>query len=236
MKKCISIFLSILFVLSLAGCSKEPVSNVPEEPANDEIIAETVASEEDLQETEAPGTLVVKPLPVTIDLNNLMDCTLAVSVKDGDISAADESGTIKMNVTVYDYELFDMVDISMLEVGSILEINQEKVEITSIETNEFGTVILNGGLDAGSYELFTNENGVYYSIGYSDLKTYFELGEVELTLSPEFVYVDASDLDAGEKEYTAEELLNMEYNGTPHNTSLIVENGMVTSMKKVYTP
>ena len=234
MKKYLSILLSMILILSLTACGKTTDSNVAEVPAEEELNTETDAPESETLETDAPGVLVVKPLPVTIDLNNLQDCTLAVSMESGSITASDD--TFKIKVKVYDYELFDMVDVSMLEVGSILEINQEKVEITSIETNDFGTVILNGGLDAGSYELFTNENGVYYSIGYSDLKTYFELGEVELTLSPEFVYTDSSDLDAGAKEYTAEELIDLEYTGTPHNTSLIVENGVVTSMKKVYTP
>ena len=239
MKKYISILLSFLFILSLAGCGKEPAPNVNEEPANEEITAETDAPETEVPENDAPETLIVKPLPVTIDLNNLTDCILSVSVKNGDISAAaDESGTLKMKVTIYDYELFDLVDVSMLEVGSILEINKEQIEITSIETNDFGTVIINGGLDVGGYELITNENGVYYSIGYSDMKTYFEIGEAQFDLSPEFVYIDASDLDAGEKEYTAEEFAasSFSYEGTPHNTTIVVENGMVTVMKKVYTP
>lgn len=186
-------------------------------------------------------TAIVYPLPTTIDLNNIEDCTLAVAIENGDIYAK-EAGTtdLRMKVRIYDHEVFDLVDISMLEVGSVIEINKEQVEIVSIERNELGTVIINGGLDVGGYELVTNENGVFYSMGYSDIKTYYEIGEIELAMSPEFVYIDASDLDGGEKKYTVADFATknvfFEYNGTPHNTSIVVENGIVTSMTKIYTP
>ncbi len=192
-------------------------------------------------ETEPIETAIVYPLPTTIDLNAIKDCTLAISIENGDIYAAEADTTkYKMKVRVYDYELFDLADISMLDVGSIIEINKEQVEIASIERNELGTVIINGGLDVGGYELVTNENGVHYSIGYSDIKTYHEIGEIELVMSSEFVYIDASDPEGGEKKYTVADFtannVFFEYNGTPHNTSIVVENGIVTSMIKIYTP
>lgn len=192
-------------------------------------------------EKEVAETVIVSPLPTTIDLNNIKDCTLAVSIENGDIYAT-EAGTTgyTMKVKVYDYELFDLVDVSMLEVGNIIEINKEQIEITSIERNELGTVIINGGLDVGGYELATNEDGVFYSIGYSDIKSYHEIGEIELEISPEFIYINASDPDGGEKKYTVTDLTKndvfFEYNGTPHNTSIVVEDDIVTSMIKVYTP
>jgi len=195
----------------------------------------------EIVETEEPGTAVVSPLPTTIDLNDINDCTLAVSIENGDIyvSKADATRYI-MKVKVYEYELFDLVDMSLLEVGSIIAIDKEQVEIVSLERNELGTVIINGGLETGGYELITDGNGVFYSIGYSDAKTYHELGEIELDISPEFIYIDASDLDEGEASYTLADLTAndtcVEYKGTPHDTMIVVENGVVTSMKKVYTP
>ena len=196
---------------------------------------------DETNESEQIKTTIVYPLPTTIDLNNITNCTLAVSIENGDIYTDKADTTnLKMKVKIYDYDLFDLVDVSMLEVGSILEINKKQVEITSIERNESGTVIINGGIDVGGYDLVTNENGVFYSIGYSDMKTYYEIGEAELELSPEFVYIDASDLDNGEKKYTAANFtaddIFFDYKGTPHNTTIVVENGIVTSMTKIYTP
>lgn len=192
-------------------------------------------------ETEVIETAIVYPLPTTFDLNNIKDCTLAVSIENGDIYVTEaDTRNYTMKVRVYDYELFDLVDISLLEVGNVILINKEQVEISSIERNELGTVIINGGLDVGGYELVTNENGVFYSIGYSDIKIYHEIGEIELEISPEFIYIDASDPDSGEKKYTVADLTAddafFEYKGNPHNTSIVVENGLVTSMTKSYTP
>ena len=66
------------------------------------------------------------------------------------------------------------------------------------------------------------------------------VGEIELEISPEFIYINASDPDGGEKKYTVTDLTKndvfFEYNGTPHNTSIVVEDDIVTSMIKVYTP
>lgn len=209
---------------------------------DDEVESEyEETTETQMGENEVIGNDAVSPLPTTIDLNNIRDCTLAISIENGDIYASEaDAAKYTMKVKLYDYELFDLVDISLLEVGSIIAINKEPVEVVSLERDELGTVIINGGLEAGGYELVTNEYGVFYSIGYSDVKTYYELGEIELEISPEFIYIDASDLDVGEKLYTLAELIaaeaRIEYKGTPHNTSIVVENGIVTSMKKVYTP
>ncbi len=196
------------------------------------------AIEEVSSEMVIEEDLLVYPLPTTIDLNNIKDCTLAVSIEDGDIIKGD-TGTYTMKVKVYEYELFDLVDISFLENGSVEEIviNKKVVKRSSIERNAMGAVIINGGLDVGGYQLVTDGNGVFYSIGYSDVKTYHELGEITLDVAADFAYVDASDLDAGEKKYTLEEVTSsFDYSGTPRNTSIVVEDGVVTSMKKVYVP
>lgn len=212
---------------------KISVDEMSEEDAEEKVTEEDVTGNE---------VHLVCPLPTTIDLDNITECTLAISLENGDIyeEKSGDHKEVKMKVKVYDYELFDMVDVAMLEVGSILEINKEQIEVTSIERNDLGNISINGGLDVGGYELHTDENGVYYSIGYSDIKTHYEIGEIVLMVSQEFVYTDASDLDNGEKMYTVEELIasdnSLDYSGTPHNTSIVVEEGMVISMKRVYMP
>lgn len=248
MQKFLSILLSILCILTLIGCNDAPPITNGDITTEAEIeqnmgteLEETPGTElEETLGTEATKTAIIFPLPSTIDLNNIMDCTLAVAIENGGIYASKADSTIhNITVKVYDYEVFDLVDISLLEIGSVIMINNEQIEITSIERNALGTVIINGGLDVGGYELVTNDSGIFYSIGYSDAKTYFELGEVELELASDFTYIDASDLDNAEKKYTINDLStnnSINYSGTPHNTSIVVENGVVTSMKKIYTP
>lgn len=246
MKKKSLILILALGILSLVGCGEETVNDQPdtvlEETANDDLEKQEESDKQELPETgKEDQEKVVYPLPTTIDLNDLKDCTLAVSVENGAISSDEtDAEKWKMNVTVYDQELYDLIDISALAVGNNIEIGGDLVQVASIETNELGTVIINGGLDVGGYELVTNEDGVYYSIGYSDVKNYDVIGDVELSLSSAFVYKDESDLDAGVKEYTISELMEnteaVEYGGTPHNTTIVIEDGMVTSMTKVYMP
>lgn len=241
MKKRIGMLLLTLGILSVAGCGKDPVNELPETIGAEEERESEEKEQEIPEQEEEQEEKIVSPMETLIDLNSLGDGTLAVSVESGAISC-DEADTQqwKIKVTVYAQELYDPAKIAALENGSIIEIAKEQVTVSTVETNELGTVILNGGLDAGGYELITNEDGAYYSIGYSDMKTYAAVGETELPLAPEFVYIDASDLDAGETEYTVTELVeNAEtvlYEGTPNNTTILVENGKVISMTKVYTP
>ena len=209
------IFLVAVFCIFLTGCK---ISNTQQEEAN--------------------GVKVV-PLASTIDVNSLKDCTVAVSLNKGDVYV-DDTGIMQMKVTVYDYELYDMVDMSQLKVGDTIVIGKKDVVISSIERNSAGTVIINGGLDQGGYELVTDENGVFYEIGYSDVKSYYPLGEATIRVSTDFEYCDKSDLDSEEKCYYPGDFLvensGIDYNFNPHNTSIVIQDGQIIAMNRIYVP
>lgn len=181
----------------------------------------------------------VVALASTIDVNNLNDCTVAVSLNKGD-AYVDDNGIMQMKVTVYDYALYDMIDISKLEVGDTIVIGEKDVVISSLERNSIGTVIINGGLEQGGYELGTDDSGVFFEIGYNDAKSYYSVGEATIRVSTEFEYCDKSDLDSEEKCYYPGDFLTEEagidYNFTPHNTSIVIENGQIIAMNRVYVP
>lgn len=178
---------------------------------------------------------VISPLPVTLDINNLKDCTVAVSLEKGDIFV-DDNGNLQMNINVFTYDLYDMVDIAGLEVGDTFIRLGEKIEITEIERLDTGLIHINGGDEKGGFDLNTNDNTVYYECGLSDIKAYYELGEITLPIGEEFVYSDESDLDAEPLLYTAEDLLTEEDVFTPHNTKVIIQNGYIVKMIKSYMP
>ena len=142
-------------------------------------------------------------------MNNLTDCTVAVSFDKGD-AYVDENGVMQLKVKVYTYDLYDMVDISMLTPGDTIILRGEEVLITDLVRTEYGSVQINGGLDVGGYELITNENTAYFEIGYSDVKTYFELGETTIKVSGDFIFTDKMDLDKGEVTYYPEDFLTEE--------------------------
>ena len=225
MKKMIIAVLLISFLC--AACTQEQAE------ISENYTTEVVATSEDISPKK------IMPLPCTVDVNQLHDGTLAVSLEE-DALRKDESGNLKMHLTVHAYDLYDMVDISRMQVGDTIYINGQDLLITSLEETQYGSVLINGGLEYGGHELRTDESGVYYETGYSDVKSYYEIGGVTLPLFEQFVYVDASDLDLGERIWTLEEFEAM-YAETafyfqPSSTSVVVENGMITSLTRIYVP
>lgn len=195
---------------------------------------------EEIHESEnGVNRLKFMPLASTIDMNNLKDCTVAVSLNKSDVYV-DDAGIMQMKATVYDYDLYDMVDISQLKEGDTIVIGKKDIVISSLERNSAGTVIINGGLEQGGHELVTDESGVFYETGYSDAKSYYPLGESVIRVSTEFEYCDKSELDGEEKCYYPGDFLSddagIDYNFNPHNTSIVIEDGQVISMNRIYVP
>lgn len=195
-------------------------------------------SKED-QDVVPDKTVTVSPLPVTLDVAQLDNCTAAVSLNDGDVYA-DSTGAVQMKVTVYTYDLYDMVDIANLEEGDVIVIRQEKVKVTNLDRDDSGDVRINGGLDVGGYELRTDESGVYFEISYSDIKSYYAIGETTLPVSADFTYTDSSNPDEDPVVYSSNDFLTegtgIVYHFVPDNTSIVIEGGEIVSMSRVYTP
>ena len=217
MKKILSVIMAVILSLGmLAGCGTK---------------TET--------ESKEPNVNVISPLPETIDINALDNCTVAISLEKGG-AYVNDSGKMVMDVTVYSYELYDIVDIASLKENDVILRKNEEVKVTEIERLETGLVRINGGEENGGFDLVSNDSTVYYESGMNDIKAYYELGSVTLPVSDEFEYVDESDLDAGAKKYFAGDFLKddagIEYNFSPNNTSIVIENGTIIKMNKTYMP
>lgn len=244
MKKLMLLMLAVCLLLT--ACQKAPDAPKDTEPAAPTIaeakatepVSETIPVTEPVPETTV-GKAAVSPLPGTIDLTQLDNCTVAVSLEAGD-AYLDDTGTMQMKVIVYDYDLYDMVDISLLQVGDTIIIRGEEVLITELERDEEGGVAINGGLDLGGYELRTEENGVFFETGYSDVKSWYTIGEATIPVSPNFEYTDSSDPEGSVTVWYAGDFLledsGIEYQFTPYNTTITIEDGFVTAMSRVYTP
>ena len=217
MKKILSVIMAVILSLGmLAGCGTK---------------TET--------ESKEPNVNVISPLPETIDINALDNCTVAISLEKGG-AYVNDSGKMVMDVTVYSYELYDIVDIASLKENDVILRKNEEVKVTEIERLETGLVRINGGEENGGFDLVSNDSTVYYESGMNDIKAYYELGSVTLPVSDEFEYVDESDLDADAKKYFAGDFLKddagIEYNFSPNNTSIVIENGTIIKMNKTYMP
>ena len=231
MKKTLSIILvSVLCLFVLAGCTAQ---------TQEEVSGANIETPEIVETPEENNAKTVSPLPKTLDAENLDNCTVAVSLEKGDAYVNDE-GKMMMDLTVYAYDLYDMVDIATLNENDVIVRLGEEVTVTELERLDSGLVRINGGEENGGFELISNDSTVFFEIGMSDIKAYYEIGKATLPVSTEFVYTDASDLENEYVEYYAGDFLLeeeiFEYNFNPNNTSVVIEDGKIIAMKKVYTP
>ena len=141
--------------LLLTGCAASQTdgneNTVPSATEN----AGTVIAEQ----TEDVHTVV--PLPDTT-MENLTDAILSVSLAEGG-AYVDDTGKMQMDLKIYSYDRYDMVDISGLKVGDTLVRHSGEVKVTAKEQNEAGAVIINGGLDNGGFDLVTDDSGIFSS-------------------------------------------------------------------------
>lgn len=221
MRKDLRNMLALALALSLAGCGNVK----PEQEVTEEQVIEQ--------------NKIISPLPVTIDLNQLDNCTVAVSFEEGD-AYVDDTGIMRLDATVYTYDLYDMVDISLLEEDDIIVIRNQEVEVATLERTKHGLVIINGGEENGGYDLNTDDSGVYYEMGFNDTKAYYPLGEATIRVSVDFKFYDNSDLEAGEKMFYPGDFLiddaGIRYDFTANNTIIVIEDGQIIQMNRIYTP
>lgn len=203
----------------------ESTVSVPEETVTD---GETATGEEALK---------VEPLPSSLDVNNLQDATVSASFDASGIHKEADGTTL--DLTVYDYETFDMVDMSQLKAGDTIVIDGENVVVDSLDRSDTGMISINGGLEEGGYDFWTNEDGVYYVTGLDDTKDFKSLGTVTLPVSENCVCTDDSDLENPGKQFTlddVESLTESGYGFIPNSTTVTVTGGEITEIHRSFMP
>lgn len=181
----------------------------------------------------------VEPLPGTLDVETLDNCTFAAGFEASDVYLSDD-GMLGVHMTVYDYERFDLVDISELTAGDTLVIDGNRMPVESIERDENGFVTINGGLEEGGCYLATDDSGVFYEILTDDAKSYYAIGETTLPIGQEFIFLDDSDLEnPGQISYAGDFLMAMEKSDrsfSPYATTVTVQDEFITNLTQIYVP
>ena len=180
---------------------------------------------------------MINPIPDTT-MENLTDSILSVSLEEGD-AYVDDNGIMQMDLKIYSHDKYDMVDISQMKEGDMIITHNEEIEVVSIEQFESGLIFINGGLENGGIDLFTDENGVYYETGFDDARNWYEVGEATIRVSVDFEGIDNADPEQGEVvlypgSFLVGEVEN--YNFTPYNTTVRVEGGQIVEMNRVFVP
>lgn len=237
MKKCMYWVACLALLISvLCGCqaSEKGIENNDQNGPSEVVEAETQATEN----TTVSGKTIV-PLPSQIELEQLENCTIAVSFNQGDFYV-NESGQIVAEIVVYDYECFDMVDISMLQTGDVIMIRGAAVPVKSVEEAEHSGIVINGGIANNGYELWTDDDGVYYVVEPNDAKSFYPVNTVTVNISTEFLFIDDLDLEnPGINYYPGDFLLNEPifiYDFTPYNSTLRIEGGYAVELYRAYMP
>ncbi len=144
-----------------------------------------------------------------------------------------------MNLKIYTYDKYDMVDIANLKVGDTVVRHSGEVKVISKEQNEAGTIYINGGLENGGFDLVTDDCGIFYETGFNDVKDWYEIGEATIRVSADFKGIDNADLEQGEVIiYPGDFLIGAvtNYDFTPYNTTIRVEDGQIVEMNRVFIP
>lgn len=229
MKKIGLLLLALCWTLTACTPAQDSAPTVTEPTT-----AETLATEGETADVPAESGKVVTPIPSQLDLNNLDNCNVHVSLNEGD-AYLDDTGAMQMKVTVYDSELYDMVDIAQLEVGDTIVMHGQNVPVTAFEQDEYGDKLINGEI-----RLRTDDDGVYYEVLENDSRYLYAVGQVTVQVSDEFLLTDSSDLDAGEMTlYPGDFLIGdarIRYPFSPLDTTMVMENGRIIAMNRVYVP
>lgn len=199
------------------------------------IIATTVLYSCDSQKAEYK---CIAPLPAGITLDNLDDCTIPVAFTLEDFHWM--GGNLSM--TIYNQDLYDVVDISQMQVGDTIIYSGEPMIINKFEELH-GGIDINGGLDEGGCCLAPNEGGTYVARNWDDHATYTKLGKAELALAENFVIIDcgefpddANDTIRHDQKLYIENLKDGRKDFFQLNTTVTIENGMITEIHRRWIP
>lgn len=230
------IVLWIAFCLSLAGCTSSRTDSNENAALTDN--KNSVVVEKDAVDTElAEEARTINPLP-DMSMENLTDTILSVSLDEGN-AYVDDHGRMQMDLTIYSYDQYDMVDIANLKVGDTLVRHDGEVKVASKEQHEAGTIYINGGLDNGGFNLITDDCGTFYEMGFNDTKNWYPVGEATIRVSADFKGIDRADLELGEVIiYPGDFLIGAvtNYDFTPYNTTIRIENGQIIEMNRRFIP
>ena len=231
------ILLTVVLCLLLVGCGKSFPEATTEREQLDSTKAETELVDSASGEQDVALAVTVYPLPDTT-MENLTDATLSISLDEGD-AYVDDTGKMQMKVKIYTYDLYDAKDITQLKVGDIIVRHADEVTVTSVERGESGFLCINGGLEGGGFDLAAGGGGIFYEIGFNDVKNWYELGEATIRVSVDFIGYDRADPERGEVViYPGDFLVDAvtDYNFTPYNTTIRIEAGQIVEMTRVFVP
>ena len=158
-----------------------------------------------------------------------------------------ENGVYTAEFECYEKELFDMVEIHLMQEGDTITIEDDQViEIKKIEKNgNNGHIVINGGVDfEDGLVLAPGDGGTYFVFGLDDCPSYHFIGKKELELAKDVVLTDTADIEnkCVEKKVEGDEavvkhLQENAYIDPPARGCMIcIDGGKVVEIQISYVP
>lgn len=184
---------------------------------------------------------VLKPMNNWLDIDNVSDATIPAGFWGKSLKEKD--GKLTLDVEIYSEDIFDAVDVSMLEEGSTIVLGGEPQLVMTKEEGKDGYDI-NGGLEKGGFELVSNGGGTYRYRGFDDISSFTYDGSRTFPVSEKCVFTDSFDLERGEQKVEYKDLLYYMEDVSetsrdffnPYNTKIVVEDGKITEIVRWYRP
>lgn len=195
-------------------------------------------------DSESGNAIKPNPLGYTVS-ENMPDGTYSV---DLDVSTLEEQadGTYKIHATIEAYDTYDIVDMHNLKAGDTIQVAGQDMKVETVETDESnGMITVNGGIEEGGCYLtpMPDDSNGYRTMSMDDYPVYYVVGETDLTISDS---VKLSDAFGGEPsdapttvDYSGFAKYMQENNSDYWNcnsTSVLIENGQVTQINRIWVP
>lgn len=180
----------------------------------------------------------VTPLPAGLNPDSLTDCTVPAvfTVDNFDWTA----GTLQFKV--YNKDLYDAVAIQQLAKGDTLLYQGRTIVVDSVDKQDNGYIIINGGIEHDGADLVAYEGGTYRGIQPDDHAVYTLLGTATLPLANNLVMIDCGvepndpvdTIRNNVMEYIQK--LDIKDNFNELNTEVLIQDGKITQINRHWIP
>lgn len=182
----------------------------------------------------------ITPNPCEVDVDNIENGIYHIYISDYGVN--EDNGKLTLDVEINTVETFDIVDINGMAEGDVIFIDGLLLPINSIDYTDWGIININGGLENnGSALRADDESNCFVYAGMDLQKSYKSHGIANLPVSENVKLINQRNLP-DVKEYTGSEAISlfkeMVHEGPLYcdNCSIMVENGEIIEITRLYTP
>ena len=181
---------------------------------------------------------MVKPFPVSFDTAGPEDGTYPASFTSDDFRWM--GGNLTM--TVYSEDLYDAVEISLLDSGDTILYSGDTIIVNRIGDRN-GFIVINDDIENGGALLQSNGGGTYRAVQMDGHSVYSRLATATVPLSEDFIIVDCgmyptdpSDTIKDSQKLYLETLEGYRRSFHCLNTRVMIEDGMITCIERKWIP